>query len=141
MSSDGAPVSEEDYPEVPAEAELVAESLQSEVVGQPGDSLWSRIRGVLGWGVDRRQRRLEDLFAAVAANPDSFTNYVMRGEVYLQIGEYELAASDFEIACKLAANHLAVDNWGVIAQAMQDRALVGLEQARSQLEKRRTDRV
>jgi hypothetical protein len=61
---------------------------------------------------------------------------VLRGEVYLQMGEYELALADFEIAQKLASEHLAVDNWGLVAQVMQDRALVGLAQAKRHLEKR-----
>ncbi len=137
MSGDSTPVSEDEYSEIPADVEpTAAETLQPEAASEPAESLWNRFRSFLGWGVDRHQRRLEDLFKAIAANPDSPANYVLRGELYLQMGEYELAVADFEIAQKLASEHLAVDNWGLIAQVMQDRALIGLAQAKRHLEKR-----
>jgi tetratricopeptide (TPR) repeat protein len=137
MSSDSTPISEDDYSETPADVELVAaETPQLQVESEPGESFWSRLRNLLGWGVNRHQRRLEDLFTAIIANPDSSANYALRGELYLQIGEYELALADFEIAQKLASEHLAVDNWGLIAQVLQDRALIDLAQAKRHLEKR-----
>jgi cytochrome c-type biogenesis protein CcmH/NrfG len=135
MSSDATPVSEDDHSEISADVNLAAETTP-EADSQPRVSLWEWLRNGLGGGVNRRQRQLEDLFTAIASHPDSFTNYVLRGEVYLQMGEYELAMADFEIAQKLASEHLAVDNWGLIAQVMQDRALVGLAQAKHHLEKR-----
>jgi tetratricopeptide (TPR) repeat protein len=137
MSSDATPVSEDDHPEIPAD-QVANETLQPEVgESQPKVSFWDWLRNGLGrGGANRNQQRLEDLFTAIAANPDSFTNYVLRGELYLQMGEIELAISDFETAQKLASEHLAVDNWGFIAQVMQDRALVGLAQAKRRLEKR-----
>jgi tetratricopeptide (TPR) repeat protein len=131
MSEDTAPISEDDYSEISAE---VVESPQPEALTR--ESFWMRLRNRLGWSVNPRQQRLEDLFSAIAANPDSPTNYVLRAELYLQKGEYELAIDDFEIAQKLASERLAVDNWGLIAQVMQDRALVGLAQAKRRLEKR-----
>ena len=138
MSSDVTPVSEDDHSEISADVELAAGETtpQAEVESQPRVSFWDWLRNGLGWGSNRHQKWLEDLFTAIAAHPDSFTNYVLRGEVYLQIGEYELAVADFEIAQKLASEHLAVDNWGLIAQVMQDRAQVGLAQAKRHLEKR-----
>lgn len=136
MSSDTTPVSEDDHSENLVDVDLVAEPPKSTVESQPNVSFWSWLRNGLGRGVGRDQQRLEELFKAIAAHPDSFTNYVLRGEVYLQMGEYESALTDFEIAQKLASEHLAVDNWGLMAQVMQDRALVGLAQAKRHLEKR-----
>jgi len=133
MSSDSTPVSEEnEYSEIPANGEAAVETPEAE----PAVSFWEWLRSRLGWGVDRRQERLEDLFRAIAANPDSPTIYMLRGELYLQLREYELAVTDFEIAQKLASEHLAVDNWGLIAQVIQDRAQVGLIQAKRRLRKR-----
>ena len=135
MSSDATPVSEDDHSEISADVNLAAE-ITPESDSQTRVSFWVWLRNRLGWGVNRRLRQLEDLFTAIAAHPDSFTNYVLRGELYLQMGEYESALADFEIAQKLASEHLAVDNWGLVAQVMQDRALVGLAQAKRHLEKR-----
>lgn len=132
MSGESAPISEEElYSETPADIEVVAaETLQPEDASEPAEAFWTRLRSFLGWSVDRHQRRLEDLFTAMTANPDSPANYVLRAELYLQMGKYDLAVADFEIAQKLASEHLAVDNWGLIAQVMQDRALIGLANAK-----------
>lgn len=71
-------------------------------------------------------QRLAALTDAIAANPDSAANYVMRGELFLQHGERELAYADFVKALTLAAAQLESDDWGLVVQAVQDRAEAGL---------------
>lgn len=85
--------------------------------------------------LEQAEARLSDLDAALAQHPDSAANYVLRGEVYHQLGEYELAAADFSRALELAAAQVESDDWGLVAQAMQDRAERGLEKARDALRK------
>ncbi len=43
-------------------------------------------------------QRLDALNAAIASHPQSASNYVLRGEIWLDKGEYEMAAADFEWA-------------------------------------------
>jgi hypothetical protein len=71
-------------------------------------------------------RRLAALTDAIAANPDAAANYVMRGELFLEHGERELAYADFVKALTLAAAQLESEEWGLVAQAVQDRAEAGL---------------
>jgi len=73
--------------------------------------------------------RLLELDRAIYQHPDAMTNYVLRGELYLKIGEYEAAYADFEQGLDLAATQVEEADWGVVAQTMQDRALVGLRAA------------
>jgi hypothetical protein len=70
--------------------------------------------------------RLAALTDAIAANPDAAVNYVMRGELFLEHGERELAYADFVKALTLAAAQLETEEWGLVAQAVQDRAEAGL---------------
>ncbi len=79
-------------------------------------------------GSKRFDRRLRELDHVIALRPDVVVNYVLRGELHLKQNKYELAASDFERACKLAAEQMQTNNWGIVAQAMYDRAQVGLKQ-------------
>lgn len=78
-------------------------------------------------------KRLETLDDSIALYPETASNYVLRGEVYLQLNQVELAVLDFQQALELAdvENH----DWGVVAQAVQDRALHGLKQARRRLQR------
>lgn len=77
--------------------------------------------------------RLEALDACIAQQPASAAPYVLRGEVHLARGSYALAAQDFEKGLALAQAQLAAEAWGLIAQALQDRALQGLERAQRRL--------
>lgn len=101
---------------------------QAQPASQP--SLWQRL-----WGRLRRpkagshQHRLRELDEAISLHPDVVVNYVLRGELYLKTGETDLAASDFRRALSLAVEQVETKNWGIIAQAMYDRAEVGLRQA------------
>ncbi|PJF26491.1 MAG: hypothetical protein CUN53_07640 [Phototrophicales bacterium] len=112
----------EPRPPVSDEALALAAEIERETlgVGQPETPAPSvPLRG----GASRRLAALTD---AIAANPDSAANYVMRGELFLRHGERELAYADFVKALNLAAAQLEADDWGLVEQVVQDRAEVGL---------------
>jgi len=87
-------------------------------------SLWQRIRAAFS-----RQERWRDLNWAIAAFPNVAANYVLRGEFLLRQGDTLGAIADFRKALELAAVQVEADDWGVVAQSVQDRALVGLRDA------------
>ena len=72
-------------------------------------------------------RRLRDLSAAIDESPDSITNVVLRGELYMDRGEFQRAKADFERALTMAAEFDAGNGWLIIEQVMRDRALQGLK--------------
>jgi len=86
--------------------------------------LWQRIRGAFS-----RQERWRNLNWAIAAFPNIAANYVLRGELLLRQGDTPGAIADFRKALELAAAQVDVEDWGVVAQSVQDRALVGLRDA------------
>ena len=65
------------------------------------------------------------------------SNYVQRGEIYMQMGEYELAVLDFEIALELAAEQFDEDKWGFLSQTQRDQAEYGLQRAQRKLARKR----
>lgn len=73
--------------------------------------------------------RLITLTAALQHQPDALANWVLRGELYLEVGEYALAAADFQQALTLADALFKQERWGIITQALRDRAITGLKQA------------
>jgi tetratricopeptide (TPR) repeat protein len=73
--------------------------------------------------------RLRELSLAIIEYPRSPSNYVLRGELYLHYREYGRAEADFRRALLLAAEAVETENWGILAQAMQDRALAGWQKA------------
>jgi tetratricopeptide (TPR) repeat protein len=75
------------------------------------------------------QERLDALDASIERYANAPSGYVLRGELYLEAGFYELAAKDFTTALELADKQLKTSDWGVIAQVMRDRAHSGLERA------------
>jgi hypothetical protein len=77
--------------------------------------------------------RLESLNAAIAAHPDAPANYVLRGELFMGMRAYPEAARDFQTALRLAEAEIEESDWGLVAQAMGDRAVRGLSQARERL--------
>lgn len=102
--------------------------------------LWQRLREMLGGNRQGRlTRRLDALTEAIAASPESATNYVLRGEVFYQLGEYALAVTDFEFALRLATDQFDRRHWGIVSQAMRDRALDGLMQAARHVDDRMDD--
>jgi len=69
---------------------------------------------------------LIELDDAIALNPDAAVNYVLRGEIYMKLKNYTLAAADFEHALSLTAESVENSDWGLLEQVMQDRARQGL---------------
>ena len=71
---------------------------------------------------DRIIQRLERLTADIHDHPHVAVNYLLRAEVYAQYGYWNQAMVDSERAYELASNELMGRQWGVVAQAVQDRA-------------------
>ena len=102
----------------------------------PKRSWWSRLVRLLVGEWVAGGERLERLNQAIMRQPGVPVNYVLRGELYMQAGEPELAAEDFETALELAAAQFEREDWGILAQVMRDRAGRDLELARRRLKKR-----
>ncbi len=85
---------------------------------------WQRFRQLFD-----REARLHDLNWAISAYPHAAVNYVVRGELLLAHDEVDAAVEDFRRALELAAEQVASEEWGVVAQVVQDRALVDLGDA------------
>jgi hypothetical protein len=77
------------------------------------------------------QEALFELDDAITQHPESPTNYLLRGEYYLQIGYNQLAEQDLQQAVLLAEAELAKRDWGLVAQAVRDRARQRLAQSRA----------
>lgn len=87
---------------------------------------WLRVR-LLGHDVaGAREEQLAHLNHAIRRNPASPANYVLRGELYLTVGYVGLARVDFERALRLADEEYENDTWGLLSQALRDRAQEGL---------------
>lgn len=95
-----------------------------EYVYQSPPSFWQRLLGTFS-----RDTRLYNLNWSIKAYPDAPANYVLRGEVLLAKGDLFGAIADFRKGYELAAVAVEEENWGVVAQGMQDRALAGLRDA------------
>jgi Flp pilus assembly protein TadD len=83
--------------------------------------------------ISGRENRLRTLDRAIAEFPDAPTNYVLRGELLMKMGDADLAAADFLHAMTLAATQLETANWGFVLQALHDRAQMGYERAQKRL--------
>lgn len=98
-----------------------------------GPSLGQRLRGWIAPTRAERQRelvgRIEALTRAMGTDANAAVLWVSRGEALLELGRAREAASDFQRALTLADEDLSTESWGVIAQAVRDRALLGLGQA------------
>jgi len=108
------------------------ELVDVEEKSKPPESFWQRLRKIVFGSSEGIEQRLRSLSLAIEKYPEAPANYVLRGELYLDVGEYELAQSDFQRALELASAQFEVSDWGGIAQVMRDRAEVGLEKARQQ---------
>ena len=119
MQPNGAPagLGDDDQP-------FAAPEFESEEAAAPSLSAWQRIKAMFG-----KEARLYNLNWAISAFPDAPANYVLRGELLLGIGDSLGAAADFRRALELALNEVESEDWGLVAQALQDRALVGLRDA------------
>ncbi len=84
-----------------------------------------RLRAALS-GQAHRQHRRQSLDRATADFPEAAINYLLRGELSLQEGDFEGAAADFERALALASAQFEEAAWGLSAQIIRDRAVWGL---------------
>jgi tetratricopeptide (TPR) repeat protein len=116
-----------------AHVQHVAEPQPEAPVRERG-TFWGRLRTLLFGDADDFERRLMALNQAIENADPTPTNHVLRGELYLELGAYSEAFSDFEYAEKLASYQLDAHNWGLIAQAMRDRALAGMAKAQRHLQ-------
>ena len=95
-------------------------------------SLWQRIRRFfITTSAEKRaetRARLTALTRAIETYPSSAVNYVLRGELHLELGQMDLAQEDFEQAIVLAEKQYENDRWGLGSQAILDRARRGLQQ-------------
>jgi len=127
--------------EAEAEDDLTADSSfvggvgKQRGVGLSAARIAGWLRRVSGWFYERpaqRQRglaqRLQELDAA-----DSLAHRILRGELLLKDGEYDLARADFEAALELAERFDPSKGWGLVEQVMRDRALRGLDEVRRRL--------
>ena len=87
-------------------------------------SFWGRLRRAFAH--DERWRSLN---WTIVAYPNVAANYLLRGELLFHQGDTIGAISDFRKALQLAAEQAETDDWGVVAQALQDRALADLRDA------------
>lgn len=74
--------------------------------------------------------RLEALNTAVIRYPEEPVNFILRGELLLQLGDYVSALRDFQTGFEAASRQVETSNWGLMAQGMQDRAHAGLVKAK-----------
>ncbi|MBI5666682.1 MAG: hypothetical protein HZC41_01630 [Chloroflexi bacterium] len=139
--ADNQPVLEDEYPTAllpggePQVYTTVAEAKAAETPATPLHAV-----DVTFWGWLRRwfngesaDLRAADLTSGIEQHPETPANYVFRGELLLQTGAYAAAADDFRRALELAAQQVETARWGLVAQAVQDRALAGLERAERRL--------
>jgi hypothetical protein len=70
--------------------------------------------------------RLLALSEAIARHPDAASNYVLRGETLLAMGDRAAAAQDFRTGLALAEADAESADWGYIQRALADRAREGL---------------
>jgi hypothetical protein len=116
--------------ETPDEAVVEPEVVDELTLPEPADP-----PPLLAAPLGKIDQRLHDLAHAIATYPDAAVNYVTRGELYLHLGEPALAAADLRQGLALAQAEMDARAWGIVAQAMQERALKGLEQAERRLKR------
>lgn len=66
------------------------------------------------------------LSETISRAPDEPVNYILRGEMWLSVGDTGRAAADFLKARELAERRWASSAWGYLDQAYRDRAEAGL---------------
>ena len=101
---------------------------------KPSDSVWIKIRRIIFGDADQAAERIRHLDAAIENAADTPANYVLRGELYLNLREYALARRDFQRAHELSEAQFQQSDWGLMAQAMEDRALIGLQTVEKKLQ-------
>lgn len=138
--SDGEAVQEEYAQEDGAFLQETSDSdpIQAAPATKASDPIWTRVRrAIFGtvYSIDDAEfvERLNQLNEAIERAPQTPSNFVLRGELYLEAGLYELARDDFRHGYALAAAQYERSSWGILAQVMADRALVGLQKAEKKL--------
>ena len=74
-----------------------------------------------------QQERMRDLTRAIEQFPETAVNYLLRGELHLEMKQYDLAQEDLEMALELAEANFDEERWGLNAQSTMDRAKRGLQ--------------
>lgn len=119
---------------VPEPAEELAEKVEKAAasgIRAEGPSIWEQVRRWLRPHREDQLQRVRELSVAIELHPDSPANYVLRGELYLELGVAHMAADDFATAIDLAAAQIEEERWGLVAQPMLDRAIRGLYNAQN----------
>lgn len=109
------------------------EPVPQPTVQQSVQQFLKRARQVVMGSAEDVPAQLAELTAHIEAYPEDPSNYVIRGEVYMEMREYALAAADFQQGYELAEAQFTTADWGFMAQALRDRALDGLKHARRRL--------
>jgi len=99
---------------------------------KPQTSAWQRILNLFGGSSDVTAR-LNKLTHAIEDAPEASVNYVLRAELYMHLREYALAQTDFQRGYELADLQFDMADWGLLEQAMRDRALTGLDKVKRRL--------
>lgn len=126
----------EERPELEAEmlpeAEVAPEESYEEKTKAIPLSFWQKLRRIfLPNDEDRREsvrERLQELTIAIERYPEAAVNYLLRGELHLELRQLLLAEEDFKAALGLAEAQYRAERWGLSAQAIADRARRGLEE-------------
>jgi tetratricopeptide (TPR) repeat protein len=113
-----------------ATIDVVPRALADATVSTPTPTVEMKISRTGEYRLSKRERWLRSLNRAIAEHPEAPTNYVLRGELALEIKAYDQAISDFKKALELASIQVETSNWGIVAQVMQDRAQLGLSEAK-----------
>lgn len=127
------PLAEEDEG-IGAEVERVAPAISAETFTPPETLSEPTSVAISVWTLlfkpkAAARQRIDGLGRAIERHPNAPTNYVLRGELLLKLRRYAEAEMDFRRALDLAAAQVESQDWGVVAQVAQDRALAGLKQA------------
>lgn len=125
QAEDTAVVEALNQPDEEAPAEPINETPKRKI--RPAVPVWERLRRWFIPSRDDMMLRLDELTDAIALSPEAAANYVLRGELYLELREYELAEADFQRGYELAEAQFEAADWGLMEQVMRDRALAGLQ--------------
>lgn len=104
---------------------------QSSIPQKNRPAIWQTIRRFFVKTASEQEAenrtRMYVLNNAIETYPDAAVNYLLRGELYLDIGRHNQAKDDFEKALELATDQYDNERWGLASQAIQDRARRGLQ--------------
>lgn len=94
-------------------------------------TFWQKIRRLFfmfpGEKRAAQYQRLRDLTEAIEQFPETAVNYLLRGELHLEMKQYDLAQEDLEKALELAQAQFEDERWGFTVQSTMDRAKHGLQ--------------